>query len=245
MCPAVPPPASRTLVTRRPAGPSRPLGSPLRGQPGVDRCRADQHRVRSSAAADQCSRCSAPAASGRGRRVAGLAGVVARRWSGSARDRHRGDRPARSNRVGLSRVAGRRAGAVARRTRPVDLRRTGAGRGVRAATARPTARSSGGGLPAAPAARRLDPAAVRMPDTEELRQPTATAGRPTAAAACGSRRAKFASNPNTTMVISSEVPPAEIIGSGMPVTGQQSDHVPDVDRRPGRPATRWPPRRRS
>ena len=40
-----------------------------------------------------------------------------------------------------------------------------------------------------------------------------------AAAACGSRRAKFASSPKTTMVISSEVPPAEIIGSGMPVTG--------------------------
>jgi hypothetical protein len=41
----------------------------------------------------------------------------------------------------------------------------------------------------------------------------------TAAAAAGSRNAKFPSSPNTSIVVISEVPPAEIIGNGMPVTG--------------------------
>ena len=37
--------------------------------------------------------------------------------------------------------------------------------------------------------------------------------------ASGSRRAALASTPKTNMVTTSEVPPEEIIGSGIPVTG--------------------------
>ncbi len=42
-----------------------------------------------------------------------------------------------------------------------------------------------------------------------------------AAIACGSRRAKFASRPKMAIVTTSEVPPAEIIGSVSPVTGSR------------------------
>jgi hypothetical protein len=47
-----------------------------------------------------------------------------------------------------------------------------------------------------------------------------------AAAALGSRSAKFPSNPNTPIVMINEVPPAEIIGNGIPVTGSNPTTYP-------------------